>query len=164
MTKTNFLVKIVVNSQSSLTTLSSKSPWVTKNRKTYNPKLDDPWLSQVGAESDISAEVITTGQPASNTKAFPDSRLRDSRLSREWRFKHKSERVPEKAGQNHWSHVTHNWFLWGRVLSTEPKAHGNTLELTDQLILACSHEPLAQWIGHALTKIRCQSCFQTKAV
>ena len=29
------------------------------------------------------------------------------------------------------------WFVWGRVQSTEPKAHGNMQELNDQVVRAC---------------------------
>ena len=93
----------------------------------------------------VRAEVISTGQPASNTKAFSDSRL-----NLEWRFKHESEKVPEKVGRNHWSHVTRNWFLLERVLTTRPKALGNTQRITE-LFSACFQGPLAQWLEHALT-------------
>ena len=87
--------------------------------------------------------------PWEHAKAFSDSRL-----SFEWRIKHESEKVPAKAGPNHWSHRRHTQFLfWGRVLSTEPKAHEITQELTDQLLSACSQGPLAQWLRHALTNV-----------
>jgi len=45
--------------------------------------------------------------------------------------------------------------LWGRALSTGPKPLGNTQKITNQLFSACFHEPLAQWIEHASTKINC---------
>jgi len=52
--------------------------------------------------------------------------------------KHESEKVLAKVGRNHWSHATRNWFLWKRALPTELKAPGNTQELNNHLILACS--------------------------
>ena len=82
----------------------SKLPWLS-NRKIK--RLTKP----VGAVSDISPEVSSTDQPASNTKAFSDSRL-----SLEWQFKHESDKVPEKAGWNHIDPTSHAIDFCGSVL------------------------------------------------